>query len=166
MKLWEIICTKNNVMVTIGFEITRLKFRFLLPLTNCLTLRKLFKLNTRLSLFKWDLYLSTWHAFLSITHPNPTHFPVPPYLPSALATSSLKTKQKIKHLAVEVVVCHNVLHSVPFRSKTALLSIVHCSESLFLFKAPSFCYTINTISLLGPLLDILLLSHVMEILQL
>jgi hypothetical protein len=42
----------------------------------------------------------------------------------------------------------------------------HCSASLVWFKGSGFCYTINTGSSLGLLLDILLLPRAMEILQL
>lgn len=94
-------------------------------------------------------------------HPNPAYLPVPPYLPLQPLLLS-KQNKKIKHLAVEVVVCHSVSHSI---YQTALLPNIDCSESLVLFKAPGFCYTINTGSLLEPLLDILLFC-IMEILQL
>ena len=49
---------------------------------------------------------------------------------------------------------------------TALLAAVYCHDSLVWIKASDFCYTINTGSLPGLLLDILLLPCVMEILKL
>ena len=47
----------------------------------------------------------------------------------------------------------------------ALLASVHCKESLVWFKASGFCYTIDTGPSLGLLLDILLLSCIVENLQ-
>lgn len=54
LKNLGIICTKKCNGNSVGFEM-RFEFRFLL-------LKKLFKLNTKLSLLKQDLYLSSWHV--------------------------------------------------------------------------------------------------------
>ena len=69
-------------------------------------------------------------------YPNPTHFLIPLYLPSAL--------KKKKNLIVEAV--------------------VHCNESLVGFEASGFYYTTNTTTLLGSSLISFLLPCVMEIL--
>ena len=54
------------------------------------------------------------------------------------------------------VVCHSVSHSVPF-VHSSVLANVHCNKLLVCFKASRFCYTINTESLPGLFLDVLLL---------
>lgn len=62
-------------------------------------------------------------------HLNPTHFPVPSYQPSALATSP--QRKIILKLSLKlwcVPVCH------PF-AQTGLPANVHCSESLVWFEA-------------------------------
>jgi hypothetical protein len=61
-----------------------------------------------------------------------------------------------------VSVCHSVYPFV----YTSLLANIHCNESMVWFVASGFCYTINTGSSPGLLLDILLPPCVMEILQL
>lgn len=86
-----------------------------------------------------------------ITHPNPTHLPVPLYLPSALATSQQNKQTKI---VVEAAICHSVSHSEPF-VHTDLLANAHFKELLVWFKV-GFYYNINTGSPPGLLLDILL----------
>ena len=115
------------------------------------------------------LIISEFH----IIYPNPTHLPIPPYLPSALQTSpQKKTKNKntklIKeqktHLAAEAAVCRCVSHSVPFCP--ALLDKCSHRESLVWFQASGFCYTTNTGSSQGLLSDTLLFPCVLEILQL
>ena len=63
---------------------------------------------------------------------------------------------------MEAVLCHGghlLVH-------TALLANVYSSDSLVWFEASGFCYTVNTGSSLGPLLDSLFFLCVMEILQL
>ena len=62
--------------------------------------------------------------------------------------------------------CHHHPGYVKPFAQTVLLANVHCSESLVWFEASGFCYTINTGSSLGLLLDTLLSPCVMEILQL
>lgn len=149
-----------------GFEITRLEFRFLLSLTSCLTLRKLVKLDNRLSLFNGtyisllDMFLKTFSSWIA-HHVLQSHSS-PSLSISALLPLSLSKQNKVLLLKLWcVTMCHTVYPFV----QAALLANFHCSEYLVLFKAPGFCYTMNTVSLLGPLLDILLLSSVIEILQ-
>jgi hypothetical protein len=62
---------------------------------------------------------------------------------------------------MEAGVCHSVSHSVPTPLSTHLYL-----QAFVWSKTSGFCYTINTGSLLGLLLDVLLLPCVMEILQL
>jgi hypothetical protein len=50
--------------------------------------------------------------------------------------------------------CNWPVVEVPF-VHTSLLANVHCNESLVLFKASGYCYSINTGTSLGLLLDIL-----------
>lgn len=45
---------------------------------------------------------------------------------------------------------------------TSLLANVHCKDLLAWYEDSSFCYSADTGTSLGPLLDILLLPYVME----
>ena len=77
---------------------------------------------------------------------------------------SLKKRKTKTYYIMDSIVCHSLSCSLPF-VYMSLLRYVHCNESLVCLKAPGFCYTINTGSLLGFLSDILL-PCVMEILHL
>jgi hypothetical protein len=81
---------------------------------------------------------------------NPTHLPIPSYLPSNLATFSPKEKKSCCVSCTVRPTVHPFVH-------TALLTHVH-AMSLVLFEALGFCYTINAGSSLG----LLLLPCVME----
>ena len=100
-------------------------------------------------------------------HPSPTHLPLLSYLPSNLASSPHKRKQKLKikkirkkNLAVEVTICHGMSHSISFLPNSFI-----CKCSFVWFEASGFCYTFNTGFSPGLLLDSLLLPCVMEILK-
>jgi hypothetical protein len=85
-----------------------------------------------------------------------------PYYYLALLSFQLLHRTFIDVAPLEAAVCHTVYPLLP---KIALMN-GHCSASLVWFKGSGFCYTINTGSSLGLLLDILLLPRAMEILQL
>lgn len=87
-----------------------------------------------------------------IMHTNPTHLPSPCTCPPPLQPPLWKKK-----LIVEAVVCHS-LYTIDSFVYISLLASVHCSESLVWLEASGFCYTSNTGSSLGLLLDILLMS--------
>lgn len=78
--------------------------------------------------------------------------------PSQLHTKEKKKKEtsQLLCLTMKPVVCHSVSHSVPF-VHSSVLANVHCNKLLVCFKASRFCYTINTESLPGLFLDVLLL---------
>ena len=74
-------------------------------------------------------------------HPNLNHLPAPPCLPPILANSTNRTNQNPKdkqssnrHLTAKAVMYHTVYPV----AQTALLSNVHCDESLALFKVSGF----------------------------
>lgn len=96
-----------------------------------------------------------------IVHPYPIHLPLPLYSLSTLPTSPTTKK---KNLVVETGVCHSVSHSVYPFIYTSSIANIYCSDLLVWYEASDFCYSINTITLLRFLLDILLLPWVMEIL--
>jgi hypothetical protein len=96
-----------------------------------------------LSSFSTDLPLEAFNNLLilyefHIMYPNPTHFSLPSFLPSILATSPTRDKEK-------QYMCTTVYPSI----YTSLLANVHCNESLVKFKASDFCYFIITRSLIG-----------------
>lgn len=79
-------------------------------------------------------------------------FHIPSYLPSALANSPAKEKEKYPCGSCGVSQC------VPQYTLFVLISLlanVHYNESLVWFKASGFHYTINTGSSLGLRLEIL-----------
>lgn len=90
------------------------------------------------------LVLCEFHIMKFTT--NPIHFPVLPYLPSHPPTERGKQTSPSMEAAV-CTVCLTVYCFV----QTALISIVHCTESLVWFDASGFCYTIDTES--SPQLD-------------
>lgn len=116
------------------------------------------------------------------SHLTPTHFPalqclpLPYSLPNKRKEKIIRNNNKISLLclsqlfimysfvvvALRTVVCHTVDRF----AQTSLLENVHCNELLAWFMASDFWYTINTVPPQRLLLDILLLSRVMKILQL
>jgi hypothetical protein len=116
-------------------------------------------------------------------HPNPTHFPIPLSLLSALATSLPKEKKKIEqnkqtnkqktpkqqqqqqqNLLVEAALsqCAMSQYTLVYSS---LLANAHNDASHWYGSRPLASVTLLMLDA-GPLLDILLLPCVMEILQL
>lgn len=91
-------------------------------------------------------------------YPDPTHHPFLLYPPSILGTSP--PKEKIPLWKPSYVTIWPMVY--PF-VHTSLLTKVLCSDLLVWFNASVFCYTIDTGSSLGLLLDSLLLPCVMEI---
>jgi hypothetical protein len=116
-------------------------------------------------LFNFLLILCEFH----IMHPSPTHLLVPSFAIQPLPPQKIKHIQTIQAthrqpIITEAVVCHSVFPVCP-AVHTSSLANVYCSESVVWFQTSGFCDTINIRSSLG-LLVILLLSCVMEILQL
>jgi len=92
-------------------------------------------------------------------HPNPTHLPIPSFLPSALATSQTKEKKKIPLWQLQFL-------CVPQYSLLSTLLHFQISLQWVIGLDQDFCYTINTGSSLGLLSDMVLFPSVVEILQL
>ena len=67
---------------------------------------------------------------------------------------------------MNAVVCHSVSYSLSFFVHTSLFTNVYYNESLIWFEASGFCSVINTGSSARLLLNILLLTTYVEILQL
>ena len=104
--------------------------------------------------------------------PHPTCLPVPPYPPSTLAANKRKrklnkNKQTNKTISPWKLWCVTWCHTAYPSVHTSLLANAHRNGSLVWLEASGFCYTVNTGSSLGLLLDILLLPSIsMETLQL
>lgn len=96
--------------------------------------------------FFFVLVLCEFH----IVHPNPTHLPLPWFPPPPLQPLPREEKKDLWQLrCVSYPTVHSFVHM-------PLLASVHCSEPLVWVKAAGFCYSINTGSSLGLLLDSLL----------
>jgi len=65
--------------------------------------------------------------------PNPTLLLIPPHLPSALATSPQKRTKQLRIISPWKLLC------VTVPTYTALLSNVHCNDSLVWFEVSGFC---------------------------
>lgn len=146
------------------------------PSTVSTALPHLVFINIFLKLVLWEF--QKMHSLLT-----PTHFIALLCLPPPYSLSNKRKEKVIKNnnnkisllclsqlfimdsfvvVALRAVVCHTVDHF----AQTSLLESIHCNELLAWFKASDFWYTINTVPSQRLLLDILLLSRVMKILQL
>ena len=92
-------------------------------------------------------------------HPNPTHLSISLYPPSTLVTSPPIEREK--NLIVEAVVCHSVSTVFPF-VHILFLVFVFCLQIFITItcwsgmrNVSTFCYSVNTGTSLGLLLDIL-----------
>jgi hypothetical protein len=105
-------------------------------------------------------YLTLYLFLLKFTTCTTIPF-IPTLFPFKL--SLLKEKEGKKPI-VKTVVYHNVSHGIFVH--TFLFAIFHWNCSLVWVKTSGFCYTINTGSSPGILLDTVLLTCVKKILQL
>ena len=87
-------------------------------------------------------------------------------LQSPLLKENKDDRIKKEKSFMEAIVCHYIYPTIYPFVHTSLLANVHCNQSLLSFEASGFCYSINTGSSPGLLLDTLLFSVVIEIPQL
>ena len=90
------------------------------------------------------------------------HLPLQSPLPKENKEDRIKKEKSF----MEAIVCHYIYPTIYPFVHTSLLANVHCNQSLLSFEASGFCYSINTGSSPGLLLDTLLFSVVIEIPQL